>query len=177
MEQYPERFINQGIIRRRCANLSPSMIYRSPQFERYLFYLIKQDAAGFLPPLPSSSRGKISFSQQELQQVRQDFRSASVDRQATLETIRQFKHDTGYLLDPHTAVGVRAAQELVTDDTPVVCLATAHPAKFGEAVVEATGDAVPVPPAIAQLEGLPTRCVRMQADAGQVRAFIILTVG
>lgn len=175
------RFINQGdySVGTVVQTLSPSMdIQVASNFERYLFYLFKQDAARVSAAFAQlKAEGKISFSQQELQQVRQDFRSASVDRQATLETIRQFKHDTGYLLDPHTAVGVRAAQELVTDDTPVVCLATAHPAKFGEAVVEATGDAVPVPPAIAQLEGLPTRCVRMQADAGQVRAFIISTVG
>jgi len=64
----------------------------------------------------------------------------------------------------------------VTDGTPVICLATAHPAKFGEAVVEATGEAVPVPEAIARLEGLPVRCERMQADLEKIRQFVIDTV-
>jgi len=175
------RFINQGdySVGSVVQTLSPSMdIQVASNFERYLYYLFNQDANRVSAAFAQlKAEGKISFSQEELQQVRQVFDSASVGREQTLETIGRFKQETGYLLDPHTAVGVRAAQELVVDGTPVVCLATAHPAKFGEAVVEATGEAVPVPPAIAELEGLPTRCVRMAADCEQVRNFIIATVG
>lgn len=175
------RFINQGdySVGSVVQTLSPSMdIQVASNFERYLYYLFNQDATRVSAAFVQlKTEGKISFSDEELQQVRQDFSSASVGREQTLETIRRFKQETGYLLDPHTAVGVRAAQQLVTGTTPVVCLATAHPAKFGEAVVEATGEAVPVPPAIAHLEGLPTRCVRMAADCEQVRNFIIATVG
>lgn len=175
------RFINQGdySVGSVVQTLSPSMdIQVASNFERYLYYLFHQDATRVSAAFAQlKAEGKISFSDAELQQVRQDFSSASVGREQTLETIGRFKQETGYLLDPHTAVGVRAAQELVVDGTPVVCLATAHPAKFGDAVVEATGEAVPVPLAIAQLEGLPTRCVRMAADIEQVRNFIIATVG
>ena len=175
------RFINQGdySVGTVVQTLSPSMdIQVASNFERYLYYLFNQDTSRVSSAFVQlKSEGKISFSDAELQQVRNDFSSASVDREQTLETIARFKQETGYLLDPHTAVGVRAAQELIVNGTPVVCLATAHPAKFGDAVVEATGEPVPVPPAIAQLEGLPTRCVRMPADSEQVRNFIISTVG
>ena len=159
--------------------LSPSMdIQIASNFERYLFYLFDQDANRVSAAFSQLKvDGKISFSNAEMQQVRNTFLSASVDRQKTLETIGVFKQETGYLLDPHTAVGVSAARELVPVGTPVICLATAHPAKFGDAVVEAIGEQVPVPPAIAQLEGLPTRCERMHADIKQVRNFIVTTIG
>ena len=175
------RFINQGdySVGSVVQTLSPSMdIQVASNFERYLYYLFNQDGGRVSAAFTQlKTEGKINFRDTELQQVRQIFSSASVGREQTLATIGRFKQETGYLLDPHTAVGVRAAQELVTDGTPMVCLATAHPAKFGEAVVEATGEPVPVPPAIAQLEGLPTRCVRMAADCEQVRNFIMATVG
>lgn len=175
------RFINQGdySIGKVVQTLSPSMdIQVASNFERYLYYLFNQDPVRVSASFAQlRAEGKISFSQDELKQVRQDFWSASVDRQATLETIDRFKKSTGYLLDPHTAVGVRAAQDLVVNGEPVVCLSTAHPAKFGDAVVEATGEAVPIPQSIAQLEGLPTRCLRMQADLGLIREFVISKVG
>lgn len=174
------RFVNHGdySVGEVVQTLSPSMdIQVASNFERYLYYLFEQNPARVSAAFAQlKAEGKISFSDSELQQVCNDFCSASVDRNKTLETIGTFKKETGYLLDPHTAVGVRTAQELVTDGTPVVCLATAHPAKFGEAVVEATGEAVPVPDSIARLEGLPTKCVRMSADIEQVRRFVIAQV-
>ncbi len=175
------RFITQGdySVGQVVQTLSPSMdIQVASNFERYLYYLFGQDAARVCEAFAQLKRdGRIRFSEAEMRQVQQEFCSVSVDRAATLATIGGFKAETGYLLDPHTAVGVKAAQELVQDGTPVVCLATAHPAKFGDAVVEATGEAVPVPEAIARLEGLPTRCERMPADVQRVRDFIIATAG
>lgn len=159
--------------------LSPSMdIQVASNFERYLYYLFDRDAGRVRAAFAQlKAEGRITFTAEELQQLQQVFGSASVDRTQTLETIKAFKRETGYLLDPHTAVGVRAAQELITDGTPVICLATAHPAKFGEAVAEATGEAVPVPTSIARLEGLPTRCERMPADLELVRQFVIAWAG
>src|SRR6185369_5413405 len=118
-------------------------------------------------------KGRINFSAAEMEQVRADFCSASVDQAQTLGIIGEFHAETGYLLDPHTAVGVRAALDLLPADTARVCLATAHPAKFGEAVEQAIGSPAPVPPAIAALEGLPTRCEVMEADLERVREFIV----
>lgn len=173
------RFVTQGdySLEEVVQTLSPSMdIQVASNFERYLYYLFNQDSSRVSAAFNQlKAEGKISFSESELEQVHNEICSASVDRQSTLETIRKFKKDNGYLLDPHTAVGVRVAQQFVTDGTSVICLATAHPAKFGEAVVEAIGEAVPVPESIAQLEGLPTRCERMDADLEQVRQFVITT--
>ncbi len=100
-----------------------------------------------------------------------------MDQTRTLETIDSFYRETGYLLDPHTAVGVCAARELLPADVARVCLATAHPAKFGEVVMQATGSQPPLPPAIAALAEMPTRCDEMAADLEKLREFIVARVG
>jgi threonine synthase len=175
------RFVNNGdySVGTVVQTLSPSMdIQVASNFERYLYYLFNQDAGRVVTAFAQlKEKGMIIFSETELQQVRNDFSSASVDRLATLETIKTFKAETGYLLDPHTAVGVRAAQSLKTVGRPVVCLATAHPAKFGEAVSEATGEALALPSDIERLENMPTRCDRLPADIEQIRNFIVSNVG
>jgi len=170
------RFINDGdySVGQVVQTVSPSMdIQVASNFERYLFYLFNSDAARVRSAFAQlKGEGRIAFSPDELVQVRRDFCSASVNREQTLATIGSFLKETGYLLDPHTAVGVKAARDLAVGDTLPVCLATAHPAKFGEAVQEATGQPVPLPTAIQRLQGLPTRCALLPADQQQVRAFI-----
>lgn len=159
--------------------ISPSMdIQVASNLERYLFYLFDQDPKRVKRAFEQLGReGRISFSQAELQQIQRQFDSVSVDRGKTLESIAEFRIGTGYLLDPHTAVAVYAARGLYQDQQKVVCLATAHPAKFGDAALEATGEAVPVPDSIAALEGKPTRCTRMDADLEEVKKFVIEKVG
>lgn len=175
------RFITQGdySVGQVVQTVSPSMdIQVASNFERYLYYLFDCSPERVRSAFAQlKSEGKISFNQDELHMVQQVFSSASVNREQTLDTIRNFKQETGYLLDPHTAVGVRAAKEVIGKELPVVCLATAHPAKFGDVVVEATGEPVPLPASIASLEGLPTRCARMSADIESIRNFIIANVG
>jgi threonine synthase len=114
----------------------------------------------------------MNFSLDQRRHVGEEFISRSVNQAQTLETIASFHAETGYLLDPHTAVGVRAARDVVTWDTTVVCLATAHPAKFGEAVVTATGIEPERPAVLNGIENLPTRCEVMENDPAAVRAFI-----
>lgn len=170
------RFINDGdySVGQVVQTVSPSMdIQVASNFERYLYYLFGRDASRVRAAFAQlKGEGRIDFSPAELAQVRRDFCSASVNREQTLVTIGNFLKETGYLLDPHTAVGVKAARELAAGDTLPVCLATAHPAKFGEAVQEATGQPVPLPPAIERLHGLPTRCALLPADIQLVRSFI-----
>ena len=157
------------------ATASPSMdIQLASNFERYLYYLFDEDPARVRAAFAElKNKGHIPFSPTEMEQVRKDFCSASVDQSATLETIGAFYKETGYLLDPHSAVGVRAALDMFLPDTARVCLATAHPAKFGDAVEKATGAPLTLPPAIAELKGKSTRCDVMDADLEQVRQFII----
>ncbi len=174
------RFVNNGdySLADVVATASPSMdIQVASNFERYLYHLYNQDSAKVCAAFAElREKGRITFTPEEMTHVRQTFCSASVNQAETLETIGAFNRETGYLLDPHTAVGVRAALDLLPADMARICLATAHPAKFGEAVQQATGAAAPVPQSIAALEGMPVRCEVMDADIEKVRAFFVANV-
>lgn len=171
------RFVNGGdySLGEVVATVSPSMdIQIASNFERYLFHLFDDDAArvkGAFVEL--KEHGRISFTPAEMGQVRTDFCSSSVDQSKTLDTIKSFHAETGYLLDPHTAVGVRAALDILPADSTRVCLATAHPAKFSETVEQALGESVPLPEAVKELVGKPTRCEIMDVDLVKVREFIV----
>lgn len=175
------RFINEGdySLSGVVATVSPSMdIQVASNFERYLFHLYKEDPFKVRSAFAElREKGRISFSEDEMRRVRAEFCSASVNQDQTLETIVSFYRETGYLLDPHTAVGVCAARELLPDHVARICLATAHPAKFGEVVEKAIGSQSPVPPSIATLAGMPTRCDEMDADLNKLRDFITSRVG
>ncbi|HWI40367.1 MAG TPA: threonine synthase [Verrucomicrobiae bacterium] len=170
------RFVNGGdySVQEVVATLSPSMdIQVASNFERYLFYLFGEDPARVREAFASfAANGRMEFTAEEMEQVRRDFAAHSVDRGETIRTIAGFLQETGYLLDPHTAVGVRGALDHPHRDVPLICLATAHPAKFGEAVEEATGRTPELPPSLASLEGLPTRCGVVDPDLPTLRAFI-----
>jgi threonine synthase len=170
------RFVANGeySLGRVVQTSSPSMdIQVASNFERYLYHLYAGDAARTKEAMQAFARtGRLLFSEGEQQEIRRTFKAASVSQQQTLATIRDFYRQTGYVLDPHTAVGVGAALAHRDAAVPMVCLATAHPAKFGAAVQEAIGRPPEMPPALAGLEKKPARCEVLDADAGQVKAFI-----
>jgi threonine synthase len=174
------RFINAAdySIGEVVATVSPSMdIQIASNFERYLFHLFGNNSARLKEAFAElKEHGRISCTPEEMAQVRQDFCSASVDQAGTLEEIRDFYEKTGYLLDPHTAVGVRAALEQLPPDSARICLATAHPAKFSETVEQSLGFQAPVPESVKELQDKPTRCETMDADIEKVRAFFIAHV-
>lgn len=170
------RFINNGDYSTGevVPTFSPSMdIQVASNFERYLYYLFEENPARVRDAFSLfSETGRMEFTAAELAKVRSDFSSLSVNKKETLDTIAAFHRQTGYLLDPHTAVGVRAAEECSgTKETPI-CLATAHPAKFGDAVETATGIAPPFPPGLAGIEKLPTRCEVVEADISRIKSLI-----
>jgi threonine synthase len=175
------RFINAadyslgGVV----ATVSPSMdIQIASNFERYLFHLFAENTDRLKEAFAElKEHGRISCTPDEMILVRNDFCSASVNQAATLQTIRDFYTETGYLLDPHTAVGVKAALDLLPPDSARVCLATAHPAKFSETVEQSLGFQVPVPESVNELYGKPTRCEIMDADIDKIREFFIAHVG
>jgi len=154
--------------------VSPSMdIQLASNLERYLYYLFNENPERVRAAFDElKESGRIVFSAEEVQRVQSEFLTCTVDEQMTIDTIASFHKETGYLLDPHTAVGVRGALERVKDGTDVVCLATAHPAKFGEAVEKAIGFPPPLPPQLAALKGLDSRCEVMDADQEKVKAFL-----
>jgi threonine synthase len=170
------RFINDGdySVGKVVPTVSPSMdIQVASNFERYLYYLYDENAPRVCESFAAfAANGRMEFSDEERKRVRLDFSSRSVNQQETLETIASFYKDTGYLLDPHTAVGVKAAIDTVSDKTPVICLATAHPAKFGDAVIAATGLEPPRPATLADIESLPSRFEVKDADLTEIRNFI-----
>ncbi len=135
--------------------MSPSMdIQVSSNFERLLFDMYGRDSdavRGLMDAL--NATGRFEISQAALDGVTDVFNAARVDEAQTLEMIGQVYRETGgYLIDPHTAVGVAAARRgLVDSDVPMVTLSTAHPAKFPEAVEQATGVRPKLP---AHMEGL-----------------------
>ncbi len=169
------RFVNQGdysVTGEVTPTSSPSMdIQIASNFERYLYYLRGQDAGRVRQDMEAFAvTGRMDLSDCS-EQVARDFASLSVSEEQTIATIREFYASQQYLLDPHTAVGVRAGQEL-KGDRPMVCLATAHPAKFGEAVHRAIGKEVELPPALAELADRESRCEIMDADVDLIREYV-----
>ncbi len=153
---------------------SPSMdIQVASNFERFLYYLNGQDAYKTKSDMDAFSKtGKLVFSEEQQQEIRASFQSKTVNEDETLATIRDFHGETGYVLDPHTAVGVNAALALGSDDVPMVCLATAHPAKFGAAVEKAIGKSPKIPQSLKGLSEKESRCQMLDADVNEVRTFV-----
>ncbi|HLO25846.1 MAG TPA: threonine synthase [Geobacteraceae bacterium] len=170
------RFINVGdySVGDVVPTLSPSMdIQVASNFERYLYYLFGENPVRVVAAFDHFAQtGRMEFTNAELARVRAEFCSRSIDRADTIATIAAFRKETGYLLDPHTAVGVRAAQVCTAPGETPVCLATAHPAKFGEAVEAATGIAPPFPPSLAGIEKLPARCEILDGNLDLIKSFI-----
>ncbi len=153
--------------------LSPSMdIQVASNFERYLYYLLKRDAAGVSRLMDQfSAEGAIRVP------VLKDgvdplFAAGMGTTEATLAAIRDCHNEMGYLLDPHTAVGYSIAHDHMTDDEPMICLATAHPAKFSDAIMKALGEDLAHHPTLDALESLPTRCDTIDADATELKAYV-----
>tara|TARA_B110000483_G_C18120845_1_gene513544 strand:- start:477 stop:1400 length:924 start_codon:yes stop_codon:yes gene_type:complete len=117
---------------------SPSMdILVSSNFERYLFDMFGRDSAKLNDFMKKFGTQTLSVSDDQWQKVRSDFDSASVDDDTTCEVISEVFKANGELLDPHTAIGLKAARQCNTSSTtPMVTLATAHPAKFDEAILK-----------------------------------------
>ena len=170
------RFVNQGdySVSKVVATSSPSMdIQMASNFERYLYYLYSCDPDRTRRDFEKFSHsGRLKFDKNMLQTIQADFTSKSVSEDETLATIRQFYQDHNYLLDPHTAVGVNAAQACRSENIPLVCLATAHPAKFGDAVLKAIGKAPELPPGLQGLEEKESRCEVLDPDIKAVQDFI-----
>lgn len=136
------------------ATASPSMdIQRASNFERLLFELTGRDSArvrGYMAALAQS--GRFELAANELTLLRALFGATCIDETATLDTMRDVKANCGMQIDPHSAVGVGAARRArLADGVAMVTLATAHPAKFPEAVRLAYGEDPETTPHIADM--------------------------
>jgi threonine synthase len=155
---------------------SPSMdIQVSSNFERLLFEAHGRDASAVRRLMGGLAQsGGFSIEAAPLAAIRSEFAAEAVDERAVKDEIGSTWREAGYLLDPHSAIAVRAARRQLERNprTPIVALATAHPAKFPDAVEAATGLRPPLPPHLADLMGRPERISVLPNEAGAIEAFI-----
>jgi len=157
------------------ATLSPSMdIQVASNFERYLYYRLGERATALRGMMEDfSAAGRLAVAPLPGGAIDELIVAGTADRDATLQTIAVYRERHGCLLDPHTAVGVAVGSALRDRSAPMICLATAHPAKFPEAVREATGrDDLVRHPAVDRLRSMPTRCATIGAGVDEVKDFI-----
>ena len=157
--------------------LSPSMdIQVSSNFERLLFELKGGSGAATAAAMTRFRRdGALPKDDQAWRAARRLFSAHRFDDAATLENIAETYRRSGTLIDPHTAIAVAAARaELASAEgaAPMVALATAHPAKFPDAVERATGIRPALPEPFAELYERPERETTLPADLGAVREFL-----
>ncbi|PIE64951.1 MAG: threonine synthase [Desulfobacterales bacterium] len=169
------RFVNNGDYSSEAvtATSSPSMdIQAASNFERYLYYLFDSEPARVKAAMEAFKKeGKIELGN-FLDHIKRDFVARSVSEKEVIETISSFQQEHDYTLDPHTAVGVKAALEKRKTGVPIICLATAHPAKFGEIVEKATGTPPALPEPLAEIMTKPSRCETMPAHSKEVKHFV-----
>jgi threonine synthase len=155
---------------------SPSMdIQVSSNFERVLFEAYGRDGASVRRLMGNLAQQKrFDVDADVLTTLRRDFDAAAVSEARVAETINRCWREAGYLLDPHTAIGVDAALARSQADpaVPVVVLGTAHPAKFPDAVKAASGVTPALPAHLADLLTRAERFTRLPNAQGEVERFI-----
>jgi len=172
------RFLTEGRYKKArqvVPTISPSMdIQIASNFERYLYYLMNESGELVKNAMTLfEQQGEIKFNEKQMETARGDMSALAVNQKLTTQTIKDFYHKSGYILDPHTAVGVAAAMaHRKTLAGPIVCLATAHPAKFAEAVRAATGVEPPRPSSLNGIEQKPQRLTVMPCSMAEVKTFV-----
>ncbi|PHQ71499.1 MAG: threonine synthase [Paracoccus sp.] len=155
-------------------SISPSMdIQVSSNFERALYLAYGGDASAVSQLMDELKQGGFTISQGALQSLREQYLSGRVSEEDTLAMIRAVRDETGQILCPHSAVGVAVARQHVEPGIPMVTLATAHPAKFPDAVERAVGVRPELPPHMAGLFDLPERVSRVENDVDALKALIL----
>jgi threonine synthase len=166
------RYEKAGVV----ATASPSMdIEVSSNFERLLFEAHGRDAAAVQASMDSLAQsGGFSIPARALGSIRAEFDGYRTTAREAAATMRETWEEAHYLLDPHTAVAVHAAKRARKHDpaTPMIALATAHPAKFPDAVQAATGVRPELPAHLADLMARKERVIVLRNDREAVEACI-----
>ena len=176
---------NQNDILHRCIStseyrpdgvipsISPSMdIQVSSNFERALYYAYGQDGSAVAQVMDELKAGGFKVSQGALQALQENFDSGRCDEDETRVEIARSLTVSGELLCPHSAVGVKVANEQRHAGTPMITLATAHPAKFPAAVEEASGTRPPLPDRMSDLYERSERVTRVDNDLSAIETLI-----
>jgi threonine synthase len=171
------RFFETGTMRMEDVqpSLSPSMdIQVSSNFERLLFELVGRDGTRVADLLARfRDEGTVTFEQDTVAPLSEHWVGARLDDAETVAVMADVHRRTGMLVDPHTAVGIGAARAVARDpDVPMVVLATAHPAKFPDAVERATGIRPALPDHLADLFDRPERFDVLPNDLAAVERYV-----
>ncbi|WP_299738391.1 threonine synthase [uncultured Roseobacter sp.] len=154
-------------------SISPSMdIQVSSNFERALFDAYDREGPAIVQLMDELKAGGFEVSQGAMQVLQSHYVSGRATEDETMATIAAALKTTGELLCPHTAVGVKVADETRETGTPMITLATAHPAKFPDAVEQASGQHPPLPPRMADLYERAERVSRVPNDLAALTAHI-----
>jgi threonine synthase len=157
-------------------SLSPSMdIQVSSNLERLLFDLFDRDGQRLSEGMTAFRQGgPFAAPKETWGRVEGLFRAAALDDPGTLRAMGELYRSTGELIDPHSAIGIHAAQACRTErETPIVALATAHPAKFPDAVEKATGIRPNLPGFLADLHDRPERMAGLPNDRRAVQDYVL----
>ncbi len=176
---------NQNDILHRCLSgqgyhkgktipsISPSMdIQISSNFERALFDAYDREAPAIVQLMDELKEGGFDVSQGAMQVLQQHYASGRASEEETADTIAATLKSASELLCPHSAIGVKVAEKQRVAGTPMVTLATAHPAKFPAAVEEASGVHPPLPARMADLYEREERVTRVPNDLAALKEHI-----
>ncbi len=154
-------------------SISPSMdIQVSSNFERALFYAYDRDGAAVAQQMDALAKsGSFTISQGALEHLRDLYATGRASEDETRATIAQTHAETGQTLCPHSAVALKVAREHL-GASPMITLATAHPAKFPDAVEAATGTRPPLPAHMANLFKRPERMTRVANSLSDIETLI-----
>ncbi|MEM8789010.1 MAG: threonine synthase [Pseudomonadota bacterium] len=155
-------------------SISPSMdIQVSSNFERLLFELYDREPGAVAQSMAAlGDAGGFVLSQGALERLREDFGSGRASEEETSAVIADTLARSGELVCPHTAVGIKVACEQPGSPAPMITLATAHPAKFPDAVAAATGVCPALPDRMGDLFDRPERIARLPNDLAALKAFV-----
>ena len=159
-------------------SLSPSMdIQVSSNFERLLFELLDRDPAATAEVMARfRAEGRMPVPQAAWRRATTLFAGHAIDDDATLAEIRRLHAAGGFLADPHSAIGIAAARALPCPGVPTVAMATAHPAKFPDAIERAVGHRPPLPSRLADLYDRVEKYQRAPKDLTAIEALVRATV-
>jgi len=160
------------------ASISPSMdIQASSNFERVLFEVYDREGAAVAHLMDELGEGGFSLSQGALDRLRMEFDSGDCSEEETIAAIATMRKMTGEVVCPHTAVGIKvAADKRSSGRVPMITLATAHAAKFPDAVEAACGVRPELPPHMADLFDRPERLIHVANDLEAIKAIILKEV-
>ena len=164
------RYETRGVV----ATTSPSMdIQVSSNFERLLFEVLGRDGAAVRRLMQGLSQsGAFDLGEEARARIAETFGAGRSDEDETKATIARLRAEAGYLLDPHSAVGVTVAERFLDPAVPMVTLATAHPAKFPDAVEAACGERPALPARLGDMMSREERMTPLANDLDVVENHI-----